>query len=590
MAVVLVVDDDSSARELLKTVLSYDQHVVHEARDGAEALLLVHKLMPALVIVDLLMPKMDGMEFVRRLRRHSATASIPVVFYTASYLESQAQHLAKLCGVTHFIPKPAEPEQIFAVVKAALGEKYIEPPKPAPAADQQDYLAGLTAALSRKAAHVVPRLEALIALGLRLASEKNPHRLLSDFCDAARKIVGARISIVAIRHDGDPQLRFRFASGLSADLDAALPAAFWDADVHQQAWSTRQPLRLDALPAELPLPSQLRSAHSLLCAPILSPQRTYGWLTLLDSTNDVVFNQEDEALSQILAAQVGRIYENGSLYAEIKDYAERLESEIAQRKQTQQEIERLNRDLELRIEQRTAELVDLNKELEAFGYTVSHELRAPLRAVVGYSTMALQSEAERLSDEGRRCIRSVMESGLRMNRMVDDLLQFSRKGRQALHLEPIDMSELVREVWTELIRQTNAPARLQMTTLERTSADRSMIREVWMNLLSNAVKYSRNTPQACVIVGSETVGELVQFSVSDNGSGFSPEHADKLFRAFERLHSGAEFEGTGVGLAIVERIVRRHGGRVWAVSQPGQGATFTFALPQTAADIQGGER
>lgn len=547
MAVVLVVDDDNSARELMKTVLGYSHHEIHEAHDGAEALLLVHQLMPALVIVDLLMPKMDGMEFVRRLRRHSATASIPVIFYTASYLESQAQHLAQLCGVTHFIGKPAEPQQIYAVVNAALGDRNAALPKPASTADQQDYLAGLTAALSRKAAHVVPRLEAMIALGLRLASERDPHRLLSDFCEAARKIVGAKFSIVEIRHQGEADPRFRFTSGL---------------------------------PHDHAIPDEVYPSHSTLCAPISSPQHTYGSLTLLESTNDVSFSEEDGTLAQILAAQVGRIYENGSLYAEIKRYAERLEAEIAQRKQSQDEVERLNRDLECRIQERTAELVDLNKELEAFGYTVSHELRAPLRAVVGYSTMALQSEEGRLSDEGRRCIRSVMESGLRMNRMVDDLLQFSRKTRQTLKVERVDMSSLVREIWGELLQQTEASAQLDLAGIDPALADRAMIREVWMNLLSNAVKYSRNVPQPRIVVRSEAVEGTTRYSVTDNGVGFSAEHADKLFRVFERLHSGNEFEGTGVGLAIVERIVSRHGGRVWAESQPGKGARFTFTLPR----------
>ncbi|MDY6944765.1 MAG: response regulator [Pseudomonadota bacterium] len=580
MAVVLVVDDDTSARELLKTVLGYAGHDVHEAHDGAEALLLVHQLMPTLIIVDLLMPKMDGMEFVRRLRRHSATAPIPVVFYTASYLESQAQHLAQLCGVTHFISKPAEPEQIYAIVNAALGEKDAALPKPASAAAQQDYLAGLTAALSRKAAHVVPRLEALISLGLRLASEKDPHRLLSDFCEAARKIVGAKFGMVAIRHDGDSAVRFQFTSGMPSELAQALSPAMWDSDVHQQVWSARRSCRLESVPQTLPLPSQLQPIHALLCAPILSPQRTYGWLTLLESTNHDAFSVEDEALAQILAAQVGRIYENGSLYAEIKRYAERLEAEIAQRKQTQQQIETLNLELECRIQQRTAELVELNKELEAFGYTVSHELRAPLRGVVSYSMMALQSDDERLSDEGRRCIRLVMDSGLRMNRMVDDLLNFSRKGRQALNLEPVDMTGLVREVWDELTLDSTAAMRMEMSPLDSARADRAMIREVWTNLLSNAIKYSRNTAQPRVIVRSEAIEDSTQYCVCDNGAGFDPEHANKLFRVFERLHSGSEFEGTGVGLAIVERIVQRHGGRVSAVSQPGQGATFIFTLPR----------
>lgn len=558
MAAILVVDDDMSARELLKTVLRYDGHEVHEANDGAEALLLVHQIMPALIIVDLLMPKMDGMEFVRRLRRHSATAGVPVVFYTASYLESQAQHLAQLCGVTHIISKPAEPEQIFSIVNAALGQQDAPPPKPAPAEAQQDYLAGLTAALSRKAAHVVPRLEAMIALGLRLASERDPHRLLADFCEASRKIVGATMALVAIRHQGDAELRFQFTSGIGDALARELSPALWDADVHQQVLSTRQPRRLHPLPNDLHLPSGLQPINSLLCAPILSPQRVYGWLTLFGCVSGAAFGDEDEALARILAAQVGRIYENGSLYAEIK---------------------KLNVDLEQRIQQRTAELVDLNKELEAFGYTISHDLRAPLRGVIGYSTLALESGGSQLSTDARRHIQSSIDSAQRMSRMVDDLLEFSRKGRQALKLEPLDMTALVAEIWEEITRQPPTIAQLQLATLQPAQADRAMMREAWTNLLSNAIKYSRNSAPPVITVASEMTDHAVQYSVRDNGAGFNDEYADKLFRVFERLHSGSEFEGTGVGLAIVERIISRHGGRIWAASQVGQGATFTFTLP-----------
>lgn len=558
MADILIVDDDMSARELLKTVLRYDGHEVHEANDGAEALLLVHRIMPALVIVDLLMPKMDGTEFVRRLRRHSATATVPVIFYTASYLESQAQHLAQLCGVTHIISKPAEPQQIFSAVNAALGQHDTPLPKPAPAEAQQDYLAGLTAALSRKAAHVVPRLEAMIALGLRLASERDPHRLLADFCAAARKIVGAKIALVAIRHQGDSQLRFRFTSGFDDRIMRDLSPALWDADVHQQVLSTRQPRRLHPLPNDIQLPASLQSVDSLLCAPILSPQRVYGWLTLLGSMGGAEFSEEDEALARILAAQVGRIYENGSLYREIKQ---------------------LNADLEQRIQQRTAQLMDLNKELEAFGYTISHDLRAPLRGVICYSALALECAGSQLDTDARRYIQLSIDSAQRLSRMVDDLLEFSRKGRQALKLEPVDMAALVAEVWGELSQQPPTVAQLQLAPLQSARADRAMMREVWSNLLSNALKYSRNSAQPVIVVTSEMTDRGVQYSIRDNGAGFNAEYAHKLFRVFERLHSGNEFEGTGVGLAIVERIVSRHGGRIWAVSEVGEGATFTFTLP-----------
>lgn len=581
MAEILVVDDDASARDLLTTVLGYANHQLREAHDGAEALVLLQDATPDLIIVDLLMPTMNGMEFVRRLRENAVTAFIPVIFYTASYLESQAKHLAELCGVAHFITKPAEPEQIFSVVSTALGATNSPLPIPAPLAMQHDYLAKLTAALSQKAAHVVPRLEAMIELGLRLASERDPQRLLADFCDASRKIIGAKFAMVAVRSNGESGSCYQFTSGLSAEVAQRLGPVQWQAATHQEVLATRHPRRLHGLPGDpsiVGLPPEHPLVHSYLCAPIQSPQRVYGWLSLIEGVNG--FDDEDEALARILAAQVGRIYENGSLYREVSLYAEKLEMEVAERKQAQEEVRALNIDLERRIQERTAQLLEANAELETFGYTVSHDLRAPLRALSAYSSLTLESESSHLSDAGRRYLQASIDNARRMGCMVDDLLAFSRLGRQALAMQPVDMQQLVREVWDELLQQDRAPVQLQMGDLPSATADCGMLREVWTNLLANALKYSSKNPQRTVAILGSVIGADSQYSIRDNGVGFDMAYASKLFRVFERLHSAKEFEGTGAGLAIVERIVRRHGGRVWAESQLGNGAVFYFSLPR----------
>lgn len=194
----------------------------------------------------------------------------------------------------------------------------------------------------------------------------------------------------------------------------------------------------------------------------------------------------------------------------------------------------------------------------------------------------MEKEADALSENGKRYLQTCMKSAARMGQMVDDLLAFSRLGRQELGVAPVDMLALVREAWEEAL-QPGSNAQLQLKSVPPALGDRSMLHEVWANLISNALKYSAKNPQPCVVIEGKSLSGELQYSIRDNGVGFDMAHAPKLFRVFERLHGSQEFEGSGAGLAIVERIVRRHGGRAWAQSEVGKGATFYFALPAGGA-------
>jgi len=255
-------------------------------------------------------------------------------------------------------------------------------------------------------------------------------------------------------------------------------------------------------------------------------------------------------------------------------------SDITERKQAEQEIRALNADLEQRVRERTARLEDANKELESFSYSVSHDLRAPLRHIDGYVEMLTKHAGDTLSDKSRRYLKIVSESAGQMGQLIDDLLAFSRMGRAERQRMTVDLEPLTSELISKLQAETTERKILwKKGNLPIVEGDPSMLKQVFVNLLSNAVKYTRGREPAEIEIGctGETADEIVVF-VRDNGAGFDMKYVHKLFGVFQRLHRAEEFEGTGVGLANVRRIINRHGGRIWAEGAVNAGATFYFTL------------
>ncbi len=244
------------------------------------------------------------------------------------------------------------------------------------------------------------------------------------------------------------------------------------------------------------------------------------------------------------------------------------------------EIERMNQGLERRVQERTSQLNSTIKELEAFSYSVSHDLRAPLRAIDGFSKLLSEDYYSQLDSEGKRLIDVIRNSTVKMGYLIDGLLAFSRLGRQPLASAEVDMTELAHDALLET--EAAEPGRnleVRIGQLPPALGDRLLFRQVFINLLSNAMKFTRGKNPAVIEVDSTASGDNNIFFVKDNGVGFDMRYVDKLFGVFQRLHAVNEFEGTGLGLAIVQRIVHRHGGRVWAEGALGQGATIFFSLP-----------
>ncbi len=245
------------------------------------------------------------------------------------------------------------------------------------------------------------------------------------------------------------------------------------------------------------------------------------------------------------------------------------------------EIREMNQSLEARVKERTETLHEAVNELETYNYSVAHDLRSPLGAIVNFAAILQEDYAERLDQPGRDYLKRVARCAQTAVSMMDSLLAFSRVGRQKMTLESLEMHETVRSVFSDLSAASRTlPAQLKIDALPACKGDREMLRTVVLNLLSNALKFSHDSKPPRVEVGGYETDEECVYFVRDNGVGFNPERAKQLFGVFERLHSRDEFEGHGVGLAIARRIVQRHGGRVWADSTPGAGATFFFSLPR----------
>jgi len=268
------------------------------------------------------------------------------------------------------------------------------------------------------------------------------------------------------------------------------------------------------------------------------------------------------------------------------EYSCSILRDITENRKAEAEIRELNRTLEQRVIERTTELQQTVREIGSFSYSISHDLRAPLRAINGFSQMLLESEMNHLSDEGRVLLDRIVQNSNKMGDLIDNILEYSRTSRAKLQKQTVDMDQIARSIATEQEEQYPS-AKISITPLPTVEGDANMLRQVFTNLICNALKYSGKNATPLIEIGAEIKTDILdgtsthktQFYVRDNGVGFDMAYADKLFGVFQRLHKDSEFPGTGVGLAIVKRLIERHGGQVWAEASPNNGACFYFTLP-----------
>jgi PAS domain S-box-containing protein len=319
-----------------------------------------------------------------------------------------------------------------------------------------------------------------------------------------------------------------------------------------------------------------------------------GWRVRKDGTQfwaDVIITAlRDEAGKLLGFAKITRdVTERRNLERELRNANEFLEHRVSERtselaavntqlRSRQSEISALNASLEARVAERTAELVRTNSELEAFSYSVSHDLRTPLRHVDGFARILKEEYVAELPAEGHRFLDRILSSTTHMGHLIDDLLNLARIGRKEIKRADTQMTHLVKQALSDLRPEEDRTIEWRVDLLPTLNCDPGLIKLVFINLLANASKFTRTRPSAVIEVGSCLTDGIFTLFVRDNGVGFDPKYADKLFGVFQRLHRQEDFEGTGIGLATVQRIIHRHGGRIWAESSPGHGATFFFTL------------
>lgn len=285
----------------------------------------------------------------------------------------------------------------------------------------------------------------------------------------------------------------------------------------------------------------------------------------------------------LVMSAIRDITEQKRIEAEIKAMNENLEGLVQERTQEledlSRELQEMNANLEQRVTRRTMELEAINKELEAFSYSVSHDLRAPLRSIDGFSNKILKDYGDKFDSQAKDYFNRIMNASRKMGTLIDDLLHLARLSRIEMRIEPANMSEMAEVILHEL-KESNPGRHVEIHIQDNmiVEADRNLVQIALQNLLGNAWKYSKNQENTKIEFGSFHENNETIYYIRDNGAGFDMKYADKLFGAFQRLHSAAEFEGTGIGLATVQRIIRRHHGNIWAESQPGQGTTFYFTL------------
>jgi signal transduction histidine kinase/DNA-binding response OmpR family regulator len=564
---ILVVDDTPDTLRMMANILGDAGYRVRLTTDGALALGSSRSKPPALILLDIRMPDMDGYEVCQRLKEDEKTQSIPIIFLSGLADEHEKVKAFQAGGVD-YINKPVRAAELLARVNTHLSLRNAQMELEARNLELEAIGATLEEKVKARSAEleqINQRLQRQIEEHLgtldALRESEAKSRQLSLFQRTILDSLAYGIittmpdgTVTSFNHAGERLL------GYSADEVVDKQSLV--------SWCEAQEVESRALRLSEELGETITPGFGVFVArPRLG----------LPEENEWTFIRKDSSRVSVLLSVTALRSESDQITGFVC-----LTYDLTERNRAEEKIRQLNQTLEQRVRDRTAQLEAANEELEAFSFSVSHDLRGPLRAIDGFSQILLDEHADKLDDEGKRLFKVVRDNARHMGRLIDDILQFSRTGRLEINYADIDMEKMAREVLKEL--QSVAPSKtkqqFEIEPIPPIRGDRSMLRQVFVNLLTNAIKFSGTQKAPRIKVGATIEGGENIYFVLDNGVGFDMRYADKLFGVFQRLHSVDEFEGTGIGLAIVKRIITRHGGRVWAKGEVNEGATIYFALPR----------
>lgn len=604
---ILIIDDKPANIFALEKLLEKKERTFLTATNGKEGLTIALNKEVDLIILDVQMPDMDGFEVAQILKSNKQTKDIPIIFASAEKKERASMMKGFDEGAVDYLSKPLDPEitkaKVAVLLQLQLQRKELL---------EKNISLEKSSLLINNSADIIGIIDPAT-----LKFEEVNNAFTSILGYPTEEVKGTAVTFFL--HAEDRTLIQNLVKSIKEKLsfetriygkDRNIRWLHWHVVVRAGKWFINARDITEIKEVERIrnyVATTVKQSHDAIYihnheGRIISwnegAERIYGYsesealnMKIWNVIPEYLLAETQQIIGQIIQGkkveflETKRISKHGKIIdmlfsaSVINDPGNQqnsiaiTERDITQQKIADERIRDLNADLKTNVEQ----LEVTNRELESFSYSVSHDLRAPLRVLDGNCSILLEDYGDKFDEEGRQRLGTIQQNVNKMNNLIDSLLKLSKLGRKKVEKSVIDVTKLVQGLIREV--DNSGSAEIKMTSLIPARADAALLSQVWVNLLSNAIKYSSKTENPQVEIGSNNHGNEIVYYVKDNGAGFNMQYADRLFGVFQRLHRESDFEGTGIGLAIVHRIIDQHGGRVWAEGKVNEGATFYFSLP-----------